>query len=207
MIGISCQESPHRERSCHPIIGMVKMDTKPVAVIVILFISLAGCLDIIDEKSDAGDDEDRTTLRCEPVVVVTGKNYTSDPNSVPYNQIHEKFRDRYNGSDLSISLRSAVIESMKEKAENLSEDPELLEACVMETYTDPEERPRRIPCYAEKATYKNESIWAIAFNRANGFSEGSLGHHDLFFVSIATMETKMHDGCNGTAIVHRWGCE
>jgi len=135
-----------------------------------------------------------SALKCDPVVFVTDKNYTSDPSSVPYNEIHDKFAENYSGEDLSGELRDEIIESMREKATELGEDAEILFQCVKTTYSDWEERPKRIPCYAEKCIYENESIWAIAFNRANRF-EGSLNHFDLFFVSNSTYEIVYHTGC------------
>ena len=137
-------------------------------------------------------------LKCEPVVVVTGEDYTSDPLSVSYQEVHEEFAENYSGADLSIELRDEIIERMKEKAEELGEDPEILYQCIKVTYPDWTERPMRIPSYAEKCIYENESIWAIAFNRANSFEESSLGHFDLFFVASATYDTLYHTGCYGT---------
>lgn len=118
-------------------------------VVMILIIIVSGCT---------------LALKCDPVVFVTDKNYTSDPSSVPYNEIHDKFAENYSGEDLSGELRDEIIESMREKATELGEDAEILYQCVKTTYSDWEERPKRIPCYAEKCIYENESIWAIAFN-------------------------------------------
>ena len=134
-------------------------------------------------------------LKCDPVVVVTDNDYTPDPSSVPYNEIHDEFAENYSGEDLSGELREEIIESMREKTTELGEDAEILYQCVKTTYSDWEERPKRIPCYAEKCIYENESIWAIAFNRANSFNESSLNHFDLVFVSNSTYEIVYHTGC------------
>lgn len=150
-------------------------------VLMVLIIILSGCTSSV--------------LKCEPVVVVTDIGYTSDPLSVPYQEVHDEFAENYSGEDLSIELRDEIIESMREKAEELEEDAEILYQCIRATYPDWNERPNRIPCYAEKCIYENESIWAIAFNRANSFDESSLDHFDLFFVSNLTYEIRYHTGC------------
>jgi hypothetical protein len=137
-------------------------------------------------------------LECEPVVVVTDIDYTSDPLSVPYTDVHQVFAENYSGADLSLELRAEIIESMREKAIGVGEDPDILYECIRATYPDWNTRPDRIPCYAEKCVYTNESIWAIAFNRANSFEEATLGHFDLFFVSYATYDTLYHTGCFST---------
>jgi hypothetical protein len=134
----------------------------------------------------------------EPVVVVTDIDYTSDPLSVPYTDVHQEFAENYSGSDLSSELRAEIIESMREKAIVVGEDPDILYECIRATYPDWDARPDRIPCYAEKCIYTNESVWAIAFNRANSFEETTLGHFDLFFVSYATYDTLYHTGCFST---------
>lgn len=150
-------------------------------VVMILIIIVSGCTSVV--------------LKCDPVVIVTDKNYTSDPSSVPYNEIHDEFAENYSGEDLCSELRDDIIESMREKATELGEDAEILYQCVKTTYSDWEERPKRIPCYAEKCIYENESIWAIAFNRANSFNGLPLSHFDLFFVSNSTYEIVYHTGC------------
>jgi hypothetical protein len=136
-----------------------------------------------------------SALKCEPVVAVTGTDYTSNPLSVPYEEVHREFAEHYAGEDLSIALRDDIIELMQEIAEEFGEDPERLYQCIKATYPNWNERPMRIPCYAEKCIYENESIWAIAFNRANSFEEPSLEHFDLFFVSYTTHDTLYHTGC------------
>ncbi|UCG91732.1 MAG: hypothetical protein JSV97_11765 [candidate division WOR-3 bacterium] len=138
-----------------------------------------------------------SAVKCEPVVVVTGEDYTSDPLAVPYQDTHEEFAENYSGEDLSIELRDEIIERMREKAGEIGEDPEVLYQCIKATYSDWDERPMRIPSYAEKCVYQDESIWAIAFNRANSFEESSLEHFDLFFVASATYDTLYHTGCYG----------
>ena len=72
-------------------------------------------------------------LKCDPVVVVTDKDYTSNPSSVPYNEIHDEFAENYSGEDLSSELRDEIIESMREKATELGEDAEILYQCINTT--------------------------------------------------------------------------
>lgn len=147
----------------------------------------------------------QSELELDPVVKATNHNYTDDPRSVPYQDIHEKFSSEYRGSDLNTDFRDALSERMSELAEDLSENGTLLRECVNATYDDLDQRPNRIPTYAEKCTYKGEDIWAIAFNRCNGWEDG-IGHFDLYFVSIPTIESGWVHGCNGTAIVFYDGC-
>jgi hypothetical protein len=130
-----------------------------------------------------------------PVVVVTDTDYTSDPDAVPYTDIHDEFAEHYSGADLSIELRNEMISSMQEQALELGENAGTLYHCIKATYTDWDERPMRIPCYAEKCIYEDKAIWAIAFNRANSFDEESLEHFDLFFVTISTHEIVYQTGC------------
>jgi len=164
---------------------------------------LSGCID--EDKIINGS---TIILKCEPIVVVTDINYSSDPDAIPYYGIHNGFSENYSGSDLSIELRDRVIQHMVEKADELGENSSILyEAIKITYYSDWETRPIRIPCYAEKAVYNGESIWAIAFNRANGFGESSLGHFNLYFVSISTLEAQWFAGCNATAIVYWFGCD
>ena len=59
---------------------------------------------------------------CEPVVVVTDIDYTSDPMSVPYTDIHQVFAENYSGADLSAELRAEMITMMQEKAIEVGED-------------------------------------------------------------------------------------
>jgi hypothetical protein len=132
---------------------------------------------------------------CEPQVVVSDIDYTSDPMSVPYSDIHQVFAENYSGADLSAELRAEMIAIMREKAIEEGENPDILYECIIATYPDWNARPDRIPCYAEKCIYTDESTWAIAFNRANSFEEATLGHFDLFFVSYATYDTLYHTGC------------
>ena len=134
---------------------------------------------------------------CEPVVILTNTDYTYDPNSVPYTSTHEIFAETYSGADLSAELRDDIIDIMWDKAENLGEDPQVLYQCIVATYSDWDVRPNRIPCYAERCRYEGQTIWAIAFNRANSFDEESLSHYDLYFVSYSTYDTLYHAGCFG----------
>lgn len=135
---------------------------------------------------------------CEPVVVYTNTDYSYDPTSVPYSSTHERFAENYCGADLSIELRNDIIAVMRDKAVNINEDPDVLYQCIVSTYPDWNVRPNRIPCYAEKCRYAGQTIWAIAFNRANSFEETSLEHYDLYFVSYATYDTLYHAGCFGS---------
>jgi hypothetical protein len=130
-----------------------------------------------------------------PVVVVTDTDYTSDPDAVPYTDIHDEFAEHYSGADLSIELRDEMIRSIQEQAFELGENAATLYHCIKVTYTDWDERPRKIPCYAEKCIYEDTAVWAFAFNRANSFEESSLEHFDLFFVTISTHEIVYQTGC------------
>ena len=134
-------------------------------------------------------------LECEPVVVSTDIDYTLDPLSVPYGEIHEIFAETYSGEDLSVDLRAELIDRMCQLAEEISEDPQTLRECIVATYPDWNERPNRIPCYAEKCIYLGQAIWAIAFNRANSFDETTLSHFDLYFVSCSSHEVLYNTGC------------
>ena len=95
---------------------------------------------------------------------------------------------------------------MAEKTKDLSENATILKEAIKVTYYDWEARPYRIPCYAEMARYNNDWIWAIGFNRANGFEDG-LEHFDLYFVSISAIQAQYISGCNSTAIVYQFGCD
>jgi hypothetical protein len=139
-----------------------------------------------------------STEEHEPVVIITNTDYTYDPLSVPYSSTHEIFANAYSGADLSFDLRNQIIEQMMDKAETAGEDPYVLYQCIKCTYPDWNVRPNRIPCYAERCRYQGQTIWAIAFNRANSFDEASLSHFDLYFVSYITYDTLYHTGCFGT---------
>jgi hypothetical protein len=145
-------------------------------------------------------------LKCQPEVKVTGFNYTSNPSSVPYHNVHANFSGNYTGADLSVNLRNLTINSMLNQAKDLGENTTILYESIKVTYYDWKARPYRIPTYAEKAKYNNEWIWALAFNRANGFEDG-IGHFDLYFVSISTIQAQYISGCNSTAIVYHTGCD
>lgn len=136
-----------------------------------------------------------SNLECEPVVVATDTDYTLDPLSVPFQDIHEIFAETYSGEDLSVDLRTELIDRMCQLAEDISEDPQTLRECIVATYPEWNERPDRIPCYAEKCIYLGQAIWAIAFNRANSFDETTLSHFDLYFVSFSSHEVLYNTGC------------
>jgi hypothetical protein len=135
---------------------------------------------------------------CDPVVIVTNTDYTSDPETVPFADIHEVFAENYSGADLSIALRDELINRMQEKAGDIGEDPTVLYQCIRATYSEWDERPYRIPCYAEKCSYQNQYAWAIAFNRVNSFEETAAEHFDLYFVSYSSYDTLYHSGCFST---------
>ena len=175
-----------------------------ITFILPILILLSGC--ITNVETNEQPPEVTTTLICEPVVKVTGYNYTANSNSVPYQDIHSKFADNYTGSDLSRELRDDIIDSMQKQAEELGENSTILYEAIKVTYADWAYRPYRIPCYAEKAMYKNETIWALAFNRANSFEDG-IEHFDLYFVSISTLQAQYIHGCNSTAIIYHTGCD
>ena len=181
-----------------------------LTIILAILVLTVGCIYSTD-REESGPDVDlepinMTSLKCEPIVKVTGYNYTGDPASVPYQDIHNKFAENYTGSNLSLELRNLTISSMLTQADELGENTNILYESIKVTYNDWETRPYRIPTYAEKAMYNNEQIWAIAFNRANGFEDG-LGHFDLFFVSISTIEAQYVSGCKATAVVYQFGCD
>lgn len=140
----------------------------------------------------------KSAPECEPVVIVTNTDYTSNPETVPFTEIHEVFAENYAGADLSIALRDELITQMQGKAEEINEDPAVLYQCIRATYSVWDERPNRIPCYAEKCMYEGQSTWAVAFNRANSFDETSLEHFDLYFVSCTSYDTLYHTGCFST---------
>ena len=146
-----------------------------------------------------------TGLELDPVVKATGHDYTGDPGSVPYQDIHDEFSSKYRGSDLDAEFRDALSQRMSELAEDLGENGTLLGKCVNATYEDLTVRPNRIPTYAEKCIYNGENIWAIAFNRCNGWEDG-IGHFDLYFVSVPAIEAGWVHGCNSTAVVYYNGC-
>ena len=150
--------------------------------------------------------EQETHLKCEPTVVVTGINYSSNPNDVPYNKAHTRFKENYTADDLSIELRNTIVQNMAVQAELLRENSSILYEAIKVTYDDWEERPFMIPCYAEKALYLDEPVWIIAFNRCNGFI-GDIGHFDIFYVSIQTLETQWYTGCNSSSVVYWFGCD
>lgn len=189
-------------------------------LVVLLLLLTAGCLDLVDVENEQGtsdpevdpDDDDQTgqeeePLRADPVVKVTEHDYTGDPYSLPYGEVHDLFASVYNGSDLSKELRDDLIDSMEELAVDLEENGTILGYCIEETYEDMTTRPHRIPTYAEKCTYSEEDVWAIAFNRCNGFQD-AIGHFDVFFVSIDTITTMHQSGCNSTfdPILGHFGC-
>jgi hypothetical protein len=172
-----------------------------IIIILLTVALLSGCVSN-NEKNLIKDIE----LKCEPVVVVTGLNYSLDPKSVPYGESHSNFSQNYTGIDLSIELRDAIIQNMTEKAKDLGENSTILFEAIKVIYNNSwDKRPAKIPCYAEKAVYKNESVWIIAFNRANSF-EGGIGHFDIYFVSVPIIEAQYISGSNSTAIVHHFGC-
>jgi hypothetical protein len=165
--------------------GRLKMK-KAIIIGVLLFaimVIVSGCISTTDSA---------------PVVIITDIDYTYDPESVPYTATHEIFAETYAGEDLSIGLRGEIIERMQQMAEDLGADPQVLHQCIVSTYPDWNVRPNRIPCYAEKCRYQGQTVWAIAFNRANSFDETSLSHFDLYFVSYTTYNILYHTGCFGT---------
>jgi hypothetical protein len=150
--------------------------------------------------------EQETHLKCEPTVVVTGINYSSNPDDVPYDESHKRFKENYTGGDLSIELRDTIVQNMTERAEQLGENSSIIYEAIKVTYDNWQERPIMIPCYAEKAIYNYEPVWIIAFNRCNGF-EDDIRHFDIFYVSIQTLETQWYTGCNSSSVVYWFGCD
>ena len=133
----------------------------------------------------------------EPVVVISNVDYLGQEYDLPYNDIHDEFSTAYSGADLCVGLRNDLIEVMVNKADSLGEDPDILYEGIKATYEDWTERPDRIPCYAEKCLYDNEPVWAIAFNRANGFESETLEHIDFFYMSCSNYDILYYGGCLG----------
>ncbi len=143
-----------------------------IVMILSSFIILSGCI------SEA-----------EPEVVVSEKDYAEDPDPLPWRDAHENISDAYSGSDLSIELRDELIDDMKQQAEELGEDPEVLFKAIKTVYNESwEKKPMIIPCYAEKCYYDGDEVWAIVFNRANS-PDGDIDHYNGYFVSIKRLET------------------
>ena len=175
-----------------------------IATLIIMGVILTGC---IDDNNQEKSQNTETYMKCEPIVSITGTNYTSFENPVPYEEIHRKIAENYSGNNLSIELRDLYVQHILNKADDFEENSTILFEAIKLAYYDWDERPNKIPCYVEKAVYKNESVWVIAFNRANGFDEGSLGHYELYFVSISTIETQYQTGCNSTAFLYWEECD
>jgi len=152
-----------------------KIITLTLGVILILsLVIFSGCID--DEKA-------------EPEVVVSEKDYVDDPTSLPWRDAHEKISNAYSGSDLSIELRDSLIDKMKNQAEELGEDPEVLFEVIKTIYNESwDEEPMMIPSYAERCYFDEEEVWAVVFNRAN-VPDGCLSHYNGYFVSIERLET------------------
>ncbi|MBN1539059.1 MAG: hypothetical protein JW939_02860 [Candidatus Thermoplasmatota archaeon] len=181
------------------------------AVLVIGVVAVTGCIDLIpvDQGGTINPDGTPEDLRVSPEVNVTSTDYSGSPYSVPYHGVHDRFSAAYTGSDMSAALRDRLMEVMEEKADDLGENGTILGYCIEETYDDMDERPNRIPTYAEKCLWKGEDVWAVAFNRCNGWEDG-IGHFDLFFVSIESVENLYITGCYGcnstSAIVAEYHC-
>jgi hypothetical protein len=150
-------------------------------------IALLGCSVIISGCS--------SELLCDPVVVVSNTDYVGNEYDLPYEDIHAEFAENYAGKDLCVDLRNDLLAVMERKADSLGEDPDIFHECIKATYEDWDARPNRIPCYAEKCLYNSQSVWAIAFNRANNFEEETLGHFDLFYMSCSNYDVLYYGGC------------
>ncbi|MGA1847982.1 MAG: hypothetical protein ACMUHB_01455 [Thermoplasmatota archaeon] len=187
-------------------------------MVVALFLLLSGCLEILPDPGqnpnpgpgdqDDTDDTGDIDLRIEPVVKVTGIDYSDDPMAISYMDVHDQFSEAYTGEDLSVALRDALVERMKVLVSSLGEDEEIFGYCMNEIYEDMTARPNRIPTYAEKCIFKGEDSWAIAFNRCNGWEDG-IGHFDLYYLSIGSIETIYVTGCygcNSTAVLAEYHC-
>ncbi|MBN1390436.1 MAG: hypothetical protein JXA22_07330 [Candidatus Thermoplasmatota archaeon] len=168
------------------------------AVLILGVVAATGCIDLIPvgQGGNIGPSGPPEGLRVSPEVNVTSTDYSGNPYSVPYQGVHDRFSSAYNGSDLSVALRDRLIEVMEEKADDLGENGTVLGYCIEETYDDMDAKPYRIPTYAEKCLWMGEDVWAVAFNRCNGW-EGGIGHFDLFFVSIEDIENLYVTGCFG----------
>ncbi|MGA1793975.1 MAG: hypothetical protein ACMUHM_08495 [Thermoplasmatota archaeon] len=172
------------------------------AAILTVIVLSTGCIELFypDQGGSTDPDPDLEPgpngLLADPEVTVSSMDYSGDPYSVPYQDTHNKFSAVYNGSDLDIELRDEIMDVMKGKADDLSENGSLLVLCIESTYNDLDERPGRIPTYAEKCLWGDEDVWAIAFNRCNGWEDG-IGHFDLYFVSIQDAEDIYVTGCYG----------
>jgi hypothetical protein len=177
-----------------------------IGLIINLIISgvvLTGCIE--DDKQN-NNQIANVYLKCEPIVVISGTNYSSAQNYVPYEEIHKKIAENYSGKNLSLELRNLFIQNILNKTNELGENSTILFEAIKITYYNWSERPNKVPCYAEKAFYNNESVWVLAFNRANGFDDG-LGHYELYFISIPTITIQYQTGCNSTAIVYWEECD
>jgi hypothetical protein len=158
----------------------------------------AGCIDIADISKPTGGsiDPEPSDLKAMPEVNVTTVDYYGDPYSLPHQGVHNRFSAVYSGSDLDIALRNKLIDVMEDKAFNLNENGTILRYCIEETYEDMDQRPNRIPTYAEKCLWNDEDVWAVAFNRCNGWEDG-IGHFDLYYISIQDIEHIYVTGCYG----------
>jgi hypothetical protein len=95
------------------------------------------------------------SMTLEPEVVVTNRLWGQINFSRGYGtpDIWYEFDETYT-SKYSDKLLTEIIESMKEQAEDLGEDPELLEECLLATDQFDDSEYHKLPCYAEKARYE-----------------------------------------------------
>jgi hypothetical protein len=165
-------------------------------LIILGLVFSGGCLDLIDEKESIPIESE-----LEPVVKVSSIDYRTAPHTLPYEDTHRRFAENYTGANLTVELRNDLMDKMVEKAEDLGENGTILRYCIEEKYHDMDERPIRIPTYAEKCFWGTNETWAIAFNRCNGWEDG-IGHYDLYFFSIEDIEHIYVTGCYGCNSTH-----
>lgn len=158
----------------------------------------SGCIDITKIQTPNGGnvEPDPVDLKVMPEVNITTVDYQGDPYSLPYQGVHDRFAQAYRGSDLDVELRDELIDVMEDKAFDLNENGTILRYCIEETYEDMDQKPYRIPTYAEKCLWDGEDVWAVAFNRCNGWEDG-IGHFDLYYLSIENIEDIYVTGCYG----------
>jgi hypothetical protein len=157
-------------------------------------------------------------LTLEPEVRVTNNTYhQSNFSGFGEPPIWEEFNEVYGGK-YSDRLRDAVIDNMKDQAEELDEDPVVLEKCLEATGQFDESNNNRLPCLAEKAKYEyytahigkdwyeieelNESelgetetdpCWIIVINW--GFPEEQFGHIKVYIISAIDYEELYYVTC------------
>ena len=185
-----------------------------IAIIaVILIILSAGCIN----SGPSGKEKVSMTLEPEVKVTNTLYNQSSFSRSFPEPEIWDEFNEVYGGK-CSDRLLNEIIGSMKSQAKNLSEDPSVLENCLMATGQFDEPNNNRLPCYAEKArfeyyiNYKGkaayeiedidefelgpkevEPCWIFVLNW--GMGDEPLGHIKIYAISTVDHSELFYETC------------